>query len=348
MVTSPFFALLSGQNYKLAASEIKGIIEGEEQLFEQKELLDQCLIFNSTRKAVNKVLSRAAFTKRIYKFYFKSKADEEEIKERVKGIHLDLKEERSFRVRLTRVKGSSRHLKRHMLEGEIGRIILKENPGLKVDLENPDVELHGVLTEDYLVFGEKVGEIKRSRLLHERGASMPFTRSGMMNAALARCMVNLACVKRGDVVLDPFCGPGGILTEIIRVGCKAVGIDIDPEMVEMAKVNLSFMGFKNFYVKQGDARKLRRFLDGKVNAIVTDPPYSISTSSFGESTTHVIKCFMPEAYSLLKEKGYMCISHPEGIDMTEIAEKEGFMFLESFKMRMHRSLIRQINILKKP
>jgi DNA modification methylase len=42
----------------------------------------------------------------------------------------------------------------------------------------------------------------------------------------------------GDVVLDPFCGGGGLLETAVQMGRSAIGFDSDPDHVEMARRRL--------------------------------------------------------------------------------------------------------------
>src|SRR5262249_699481 len=52
-------------------------------------------------------------------------------------------------------------------------------------------------------------------------------------------MLTLAKVKREDVVYDLGCGDGRIVVTAARkYGCKAVGVDIDPECVRMSRENV--------------------------------------------------------------------------------------------------------------
>ena len=51
-------------------------------------------------------------------------------------------------------------------------------------------------------------------------------------------MLNLASVRKGDVVYDLGCGDGRIvITAVQKFGARGVGIDIDPERIAEAKEN---------------------------------------------------------------------------------------------------------------
>jgi precorrin-6B methylase 2 len=51
---------------------------------------------------------------------------------------------------------------------------------------------------------------------------------------VARAMLRLACLRRGERLLDVGCGDGAILIEAARMGAVAVGVDINPSLVHAA------------------------------------------------------------------------------------------------------------------
>ncbi len=68
---------------------------------------------------------------------------------------------------------------------------------------------------------------------------------GMLPPKVAQIMINLSGVKRGGVVLDPFCGGGTVVQEALLMGLNAVGSDVDVNAVKGAEANL--MWFRNRY-----------------------------------------------------------------------------------------------------
>ncbi|MAH65770.1 MAG: hypothetical protein CMJ27_05200 [Phycisphaerae bacterium] len=55
--------------------------------------------------------------------------------------------------------------------------------------------------------------------------------------ALLRLLVN-ACVRPGGTLLDPFCGSGTSLVAAVDCGRRAIGIDLDPTAIEIARERL--------------------------------------------------------------------------------------------------------------
>jgi tRNA G37 N-methylase Trm5 len=67
-------------------------------------------------------------------------------------------------------------------------------------------------------------------------------------------MLELAAVKKDDVVYDLGCGDGRIVVAAAKkYGCKAVGFDIDPDRVKESKENVKRNGVEDLVqIKQAD------------------------------------------------------------------------------------------------
>jgi SAM-dependent methyltransferase len=67
-------------------------------------------------------------------------------------------------------------------------------------------------------------------------------------------MLEMAAVKKGDVVYDLGCGDGRIVvTAAKKYGVKAVGFDIDPERIKEARANVQSNHVENLVtIKQAD------------------------------------------------------------------------------------------------
>ncbi|MFA4640063.1 DNA methyltransferase [Pyrococcus kukulkanii] len=92
---------------------------------------------------------------------------------------------------------------------------------------------------------------------------------------LARIMVNLSEVRRGNV-LDPFCGTGTIVMELLLQGLVAYGSDISEERIKDTRKNVEWLR-REFKVKHSaslrvcDVRKLKKCFRTRFDAIITEP-----------------------------------------------------------------------------
>jgi tRNA G10 N-methylase Trm11 len=116
----------------------------------------------------------------------------------------------------------------------------------------------------------------------ERSTERPYVTSGIsLSSRLARLLVNISGVSKGQVLLDPFCGSGTILGEALLKGADCIGIDRNHGSVERTKDNLAWFLSQSqrggqhvptYSVITGDATNLRRSLgDQMVDAIVSEP-----------------------------------------------------------------------------
>ena len=174
---------------------------------------------------------------------------------------------------------------------------------------------------------------------------LPFFYPGSMSPKLARCMVNLSRVTEGQLLLDPFCGTGGILIEAGIIGCKVVGSDIYWKMKNGAAINLEHYGIKDYRTFNLDVRELKMY--EKVAAVVTDPPYGISTSTGDINGDDIFKEFFKSIYDNMKDDAYLCMASPHYVDLKPMADEVGFEIVEQYGIKMHRSLTRIISVIHK-
>ncbi len=81
--------------------------------------------------------------------------------------------------------------------------------------------------------------------------------------------------EKGDTVLDPMVGAGTTLIEAKLLARDAIGLDINPQAVELAKAALRFKHHpaSEQKVKVGDARDLSGIKDNSIDLVLTHPPY---------------------------------------------------------------------------
>ena len=76
----------------------------------------------------------------------------------------------------------------------------------KVTLENPDIEIRGLITDSTLYVCSKIAEINRSRFEERKVQNRPFFSPISLHPKLACALVNLSSIKKDGTLLDPFCG----------------------------------------------------------------------------------------------------------------------------------------------
>jgi tRNA G10 N-methylase Trm11 len=103
--------------------------------------------------------------------------------------------------------------------------------------------------------------------------------SGMLPPKLARMMINLAGSPTEDLLVDPFCGSGTVLTEAVLMGHRhLLGTDNSERAISDTKKNYTWTIDKadirgvRFNALKKDVRELSGKIErGTVSAIVTEP-----------------------------------------------------------------------------
>jgi tRNA (guanine10-N2)-dimethyltransferase len=213
-----------------------------------------------------------------------------------------------------------------------------------VNLSTPQKTFFGVLTDKQFIFGLKTAEIIPKPFSERRPRKRPVFHPTAMPSKLARAMVNLAQPRKGDLVLDPFCGTGGILVEAGLIGCRVLGFDAKPHMLRGGLKNILHYGIKPEGVAIADARYPPV---AKVDCIVTDPPYGRSASTLGASTRLIVEDFLSAVGDKISRGRRICMAAPKTIRIDDAGESAGFKHLESHFVYVHRSLTRQIVVFEK-
>jgi tRNA (guanine10-N2)-dimethyltransferase len=337
------FFLLSGENETLPAAELTAILEAEGYAFEVKEKLDQVVRLDAAQSSVKAVQRRSAYTRICALELFTCEAQETEIIKTADSTDFKnvLSKGESFAVRIRRVREYAEEVGTVAFEGKLGKRILHSTVKTKVNLKAPDKTFIGVLTSDKLVFGVKIAEIIPKPFMERRPRKKPFFHPSAMPSKLARCMVNLAHAKAGELVLDPFCGTGSILVEASFIGCRGLGFDVQRRMAEGCRKNLEHFSVEPEGLVIADARKLPLT---KIDHLVTDPPYGRSATTMKSTTKHIVEGVLGSARSLLREGQLICIASPKTLNIARIGAELGYRHLESHFAYVHRTLTREIAV----
>jgi tRNA (guanine10-N2)-dimethyltransferase len=339
------FFLLSGEHKTLPVSEAQAILEAEGYDYRVLENLTQVLRLEADPDSVEAIKVRSALTRICCQEIFHCDAVLPEILANLRSVSLDeFIEDDSFAVRVRRVKGVTPELKGAELERKLGEQILEKVKTTKVNLTNPQKTFFGVLTDKRFLFGLKTAEIIPKPFSERRPRRRPVFHPTAMPAKLARAMVNLAQPRKGDLVLDPFCGTGGILVEAGLIGCRILGFDAKPHMLRGGLKNILHYGIKPEGVVIADARFPPV---AKVDCIVTDPPYGRSASTLGTSTRLIIEDFLSAIGDKISRGRRICMAAPKTIRIEDAGGEAGFKHVESHFVYVHRSLTRQIVVFEK-
>lgn len=340
------FFLLSGEHENLPTSELKAILETEGFTYEVLEKLDQVIRLEVEPTCVQAVKRRAAYTRMCGTELFACEAETTRIIRSIQTASLDevLAEEESFVVRVKRVRNYASKISGMTLERTLGELILNRNSDSRVNLKNPDKTFVGILTDSKFIFGVKLAEIPAKPFVERRPRKKPFFHPSAMQAKLARCMVNLANPKAGDIVLDPFCGTGTTLIEASLIGCRILGLDIQRRMARGTLRNLSHFNIRPDGLVIADVRSLPIT---NTDCVVTDPPYGISSTTLKRTTKQLVEELLIASDKLLKKGRRICMASPKTLKIGQIGTALGYKHLESHFVYVHRSLTREIVVFEK-
>jgi len=267
------FFVLSKDNLEIAKDEIIAIAKTYDRFAKSKSFSN--LVIVQSNLNWEKIARRATFVK-----------ISGQILRKMSGLFQGednfevLKNAKTFACRIINL--SSKQFDIEELESSMGDMISKLSQA-KVNLENPDIIIYLIFTNQQNFFGfskpEKI--LPRPKKIRKHPHELDWK--------LARVMINLIGLKEGETVCDPFCGTGTILLEAESMGIKAIGVDFDEKMCDITKQNLIANRFNSKIIK-GDFSKFTIMKD-KFDAIVTDLPYGTASKS-SENPQDLIKKFV--------------------------------------------------------
>lgn len=224
---------------------------------------------------------------------------------------------------------------------EILREITRMHPMIRVSLSAPQIEL------EFLPEGIGVRlPVGRDVVISRDTKYRPYAPPATMSSLLSRVLVNLTRLSAGQIFLDPFCGTGSLVLEAVDMGLRAICVDINPKVLEAAEMLLSgYYGFKEVELRVGDSRHLP-FEDESIDGIATDPPYGISSSTYGATLMGLYRDFLVEAHRVLKRDSRLVVCHTPSVPVEKLAAEIGFDYELKFSMRVHSRLVRLISILR--
>ena len=335
----------SQEHPELPIAELKAVMECE-NINADIEIVAEGLVIlknisNEDCDSYYKILTRRlGYTHEIHELILKSDVDnfDNDMNSIVWSDYID----ETFAVRVKRLHSD---IDTVGYERKAGSLILDNTQDIKVNLSKPKSLVRIVAYDnDFYIALEKI-KLDKKHFENTKPHKRPFFHPGSMNPKLARCMVNLSRVKEGQLLLDPFCGTGGILIEAGLIGCKVVGSDIYWKMKNGTAINLDYYGITDYRTFNLDVRELKMY--EKVAAVVTDPPYGISTTTGDCEGDDIFKAFFYSIYDNMRDDAYLCMASPHYVDLKPMVDEVGFEIIEQYGIKMHRSLTRIISVIRK-
>ncbi|MHA2295229.1 MAG: methyltransferase domain-containing protein [Candidatus Hodarchaeales archaeon] len=259
----------------------------------------------------------------------------------------------TFKVRIKRlgVISSAKLLKKETkaIEKLTSDYILRCTGG-KVNLEQSDIVFKFFLSEKDIIFTRLVHESDRKSVFDRFPCKRAFFHSSAMRPFLIRAMINLgkAGYRESMIVLDPFCGTGGFLIELVdmignlELDIKLLGLDFNKWMVRGTKRNLQ--PGKIELLCRADAIHLP-LKPETVDLIVTDPPYGINASTAGNTAESIINDSLAEMEKILKIGGLLVFTMTNKVKVNY--EETGLKPILKLNNRVHKSLTRILYVFEK-
>ena len=310
------FFVLSKDYLELATDEITAIAKMYDRFSKIKIISNLVIVQSKTN--VNEIAKRATFVK-----------TSGQILRKMSGLFLDeenlgvLKNAKSFVCRVINL--SSNQFNVPELESSMGDMISKFSHA-KVNLENPDITVYLIFTnnENFFGFSKRSKEQVRPKKIKEYPHELDWK--------LTRVMINLIGMKKGETICDPFCGTGTTLLEAESMGIHGIGLDFDEKMCEIAKKNINVNNYHS-EVLNSEFHGLTKISD-KFNGIVTDLPYG-TASKTSEKPQEILKKF----FSMLPKRKRVAIMYKKEMDFN--SKLSG---LKKYHIYRHKSLTRTILI----
>ncbi|MFW9855791.1 MAG: DNA methyltransferase [Candidatus Thorarchaeota archaeon] len=373
MSSKGFFFLLSGENPSLATYELECLvhlltdspfriqISRDNRIFEL--MFSSCNKCNEDMDFLDNIMDRVTLThyccENLFQIdYFSTsipKSGEEFVTAIPEAIFQRMDPESTFAVTTKRIGSPIAPFRNRELtleiSGLVGKLIQELNPGKRVNLDVPMEQFIILISEHGMWLGKHLRDSFRKKVRLRSAHSRPFFHPSAMNPILQRTMINLASLKPGDWMLDPFCGTGGALLEGALLGIRSVGIEIDRRIIWGARQNLQSdvqtKSFTHLIFADGIRLGIRRWA---IDGVVTDPPYGSAASTKGRGLDELLLEFFREIQPILRPQSRVVVATPSSLEIEQQAARILNATYKTFFQYIHKSLTRKILvfILKKP
>jgi len=207
-----------------------------------------------------------------------------------------------------------------------------------VDLKHPDIEIRVIITDESFYIGHVITRINRVSFDQRKAQFRPFFSPISLHPKIARVLINYTETQSSEILLDPFCGTGGILIEAGLLGLHPAGVDIKEDYVHGCKENLMHYKIENATLYTADVGQLPALFPEGVDGIVTDFPYGKASTLQGEQKEQLYERAFHAISKVIRPHRKVIV----GISDTSMKAigSEYLTFVEELSFRVHRSLTR--------
>ncbi|MBN2110257.1 MAG: N-6 DNA methylase [Methanosarcinaceae archaeon] len=338
---------LSGEHDVLPRKEVLSCLHIAGLEFREHADFDRCLVIDISgdHSDIDELLAgvagRLAMTHHIVKVAGICAVEADAIIETAEKLDISahITAGQTYVVRAKRIRDSG-GVRREEIEGRIGGSIYRK--GFRANMKSPDVVFRLIMT-DRAILGSVVATVDRGDYEHRAPHKKPFFHPGVLMPRVARALVNISGIRKGEVLLDPFSGTAGILVEAGLLSAHVVGIEVRQKIAHGAKMNMDLFN-SDHSLLVGDACRIP-VKDSTVDAIVTDPPYGRSAAIRARSLHHLYSGSFSEMYRVLR-KGKLAVVVSE-MQVSDHAREAGFSLVDIFTQRIHGSLTRTFTVMRK-
>ncbi len=247
----------------------------------------------------------------------------------------------SFKIEVERIRKGFGHISKAIFRNKLGQAI--KDWGGSINLDSPDVTIDVILSRN-IYLGIPLVKSNRGRILLRKCKHLPFTKPISLSPIFSRVLINMAEIKKGDKVLDPFCGTGSTLSEVSQIGGLALGSDVDTDMIEGAYRNFEYLGLPNPTLKVCDISEITEFYQD-IDAVITDPPYARSTTTTGMELVELFRIAFNKIEKVLKKGGKFSLILPS-LEYLQLLP-DSMNIQSAVSHRVHRSLVRHFISIRK-
>ncbi|MEM3926780.1 MAG: RNA methyltransferase [Desulfurococcaceae archaeon] len=323
-----YYFILRGDNEHLAIGELQALLETY-GVMKRPICYSMLCVVDSDVFVLEKIRRRAGFVKEIGEFILMDNVYEQARVDEMKSYLRNLGKFWAHHSVLKPIVD-----KQHILD-YLGSLRINHH-GIR-----RGVEARILFTEDKVILGISRYKL-RTRASICKG---PFQRSIALTPDISRALINLSRIRENEVLIDPFAGTGSVLIEAWFMGIRAIGVDIDWELVHGMRANLDYCGIGDIVIL-GDSTTLEYI---NIGGVATDLPYGKGASTHGIEIRHLYGLFIERLSSYLPRGKYASFVIPCWLEdyLDDLLASTELRLRHRYYSYVHGGLTRVINVVVK-